>query len=113
MKVRTVNGELVEVTVDALRAAAHEAGLAVHPAAAAQHHHTEAAHYAAETHNVMLRAQKELREATGDYPEDLDELYEFAAKHKLFGNREDTHIMCNFMKVFFCLMQKKTHESAE
>lgn len=72
-----------------------------------------AAAYAAETHLIMKAAQKELREATGDYPEDLEELYEFAAKHELFGDREDTHIMCNFLKVFYCLMQKESHTIAE
>lgn len=71
--------------------------------------HSPATGYAAKTHEVMMAAQQELREATGDYPEDLEELYEFAAKHELFGDREDTHIMCNFMKVFFGLMQKETH----
>ena len=65
--------------------------------------------YARKTHEVLERAQKELREATGDYPEDLGELYEFAVGHDLFGDREDTHIMCNFLKVFYCLMQKETH----
>lgn len=72
-----------------------------------------AAAYAAETHLIMKAALKELREATGDYPEDLEELYEFAAKHELFGDREDTHIMCNFLKVFYCLMQKESHTIAE
>lgn len=69
--------------------------------------------YAERTRAIMKAAQKELREATGDYPENLNELYEFAAKHELFGDREETHIMCNFLKVFYCLMQRESHMEGE
>lgn len=73
--------------------------------------HTEmgSQHYAAKTQEIMERAQRELREATGDYPENLAELFEFAVKHRLFGGREDTHLMCNFFKLFYALLQEVTH----
>lgn len=66
--------------------------------------------YAVLTHQMMVDAQNELREATKDYPENLEEIFDFAAKHELFGDREDTHIMVNFLKVFYCLLQKETHD---
>ena len=70
---------------------------------------SNAAVYAAKTDEVLMDAQRELREATGDYPESLTELFDFAVLHELFGDREDTHIMCNFLKVFYALMQRETH----
>lgn len=99
MKVKTIDGTEVEISMDEAKK--------VHAAMAG--HTPRAEHYAALTEEIMKAAQEELREATGDFPEDLKELYEFAAKHELFGNREGTHIFCNFFKVFYCLMQKKTH----
>ena len=109
MQVKSIDGTTHEISMDEARRIHHE--MAKQHAANAQPRNTAAENYAAKTHKIMEAAQNELREATGDYPEDLKELYEFAAKHKLFGDREDTHIMCNFMKVFFCLMQEETHEA--
>ena len=109
MQIKAIDGTTHEISLDEARRIHHE--MAKQHAANAQPRNAAAESYAAKTHEIMEAAQNELREATGDYPEDLKELYEFAAKHKLFGDREDTHIMCNFMKVFFCLMQKETHEA--
>lgn len=77
------------------------------------HHKGSPGVYARKTHEIMVMAQKELREATGDYPEDLGELYDFAVEHELFGDREEAHTMCNFLKVFYCLMQKESHPMTE
>lgn len=77
------------------------------------HNRGNPALYARKTHEIMEKSQRELREATGDYPEDLDELYDFAVEHDLFGDREETHIMCNFLKVFYCLMQRESHPTSE
>jgi hypothetical protein len=53
---------------------------------------------------------KELREMTGDHPESLEEMFEFAVKHELFGkSRTVTHLMCNFLKLLFAMLQKETH----
>lgn len=106
----TIDGSKVEVSTEEVKKAA----MALHLAGGASHHAQDhpggnAEIYAEKTHAVMVAAAKELREMTGDEPEDLNELYEFAAKHQLFGNRDDTHVFFNFLKVFFCLMQKKTH----
>ena len=111
MRVKTITGEEVEIDMDQMKKVYDEVARRLQHAANAQPRNAAAENYAAKTHEIMEAAQNELREATGDYPEDLKELYEFAAKHQLFGDREDTHIMCNFMKVFFCLMQKETHEA--
>lgn len=66
--------------------------------------------YALITHQMLIDAQNELREATKDYPENLQEIFDFAAKHELFGDREETHIVINFLKAFYCLLQKETHD---
>lgn len=68
-----------------------------------------ARHYASKTREMMENARSELEELTGDSPENLKELYDFAAKHRLFGGREDTHLMCNFFKLFYALLQEVTH----
>ena len=107
MKVHTIDGKEVEITMD--EAKRIHGVMSGKPEA--EVHKVPAEHYAATTNLIMQAAQKELREATGDYPEDLEELYEFAAKHRLFGGRRDTHILCNFMKLFFCLMQQETHKA--
>lgn len=108
MQIKAIDGTIHEIDMAEALRIHHE--MNKHTAATGSKQHDGAAkHYAEKTHEVTIDAQKELREATGDYPEDLEELYEFAAKHELFGDREDTHIMCNFMKVFFGLMQKETH----
>lgn len=65
--------------------------------------------YQKNTETLMHNAQKEIREATGDYPENMSELYEFAVKHELFGDREDTHVMCNFLKLLYAMLQEETH----
>ena len=113
MKVKTIDGHEVEIDMDEAKHV-HDVMAGNRSGSAPEHFrnlHTSpgANTYAAKTHEVMLDAQNELREATGDYPENLKELYEFAVKYKLFGDREDTHIMCNFLKVFYCLIQKETH----
>lgn len=111
MQIKTTDGSMVEIDMEEARRIYHEVRKRM-PAQRQEHHIPgNAEGYAAKTHEVMTDAQKELRKATGDYPEDLEELYEFAAKHRLFGGRRDTHIFCNFMKLFFCLMQKETHEA--
>ena len=98
IQVKTADGQIVHLTDEEVKRIQMMGG--------------KHATYADTTHQLMLTAQNELREATGDYPEDWDELFEFAVKHALFGDREDTHIMCNFFKVFYCLLQKNTHELA-
>lgn len=65
--------------------------------------------YQKKTEELMHTAQKELREATGDYPENMGEMFEFAVKHDLFGDREDTHVMCNFLKLLYAMLQEETH----
>jgi hypothetical protein len=71
-----------------------------------------AAMYRMKTEDLIANAQRELREATGDDPEDLGELYEFAVKHKLFGEtRRETHIMCNTLKLMYGLLQQMTHSA--
>lgn len=65
--------------------------------------------YQKKTEELMHNAQKELREATGDYPENMGEMFEFAVKHELFGDREETHVMCNFMKLLYAMLQEETH----
>lgn len=67
------------------------------------------AHYKARTEELMKHAANELHEMTGDMPEDLKEMFEFAVHHKLFGNRAETHIMCNFLKLLFGMLQAETH----
>ena len=120
MQVKTIDGTMHEIDAAEARRIYYEVrkhAVANH----AQHsssenldfHAADAQDYATKTQEIMRAAQKELREATGDYPEDLEELYEFAAKYELFGDREDTHIICNFLKVFYCLMQKKSHTISE
>lgn len=98
MKVHTTDGLEVEISVDEAKR--------IHGVMAG---HGNAEKYAAKTAAVLTAAQEELREVTGDFPENLKELYEFAVKHELFGDREATHIVCNFLKVFYGLMQEKTH----
>ena len=69
-------------------------------------------HYRMKTEDLIAAAQKELRESTGDYPEDLSELFEFAVKHHLFGHtRAETHIMCNTLKLMYGLLQQMTHSA--
>ena len=65
--------------------------------------------YRKKTEELMHDSQKELREATGDYPENMGEMFEFAVKHELFGDREETHVMCNFMKLLYAMLQEETH----
>jgi hypothetical protein len=96
MKVHSVDGREFEISAEEIKRVAGMHG------STAEHQNSTAA--------IMHAAQKELREATGDFPETLEELYEFAAVHRLFGNRTYTHIMCNFLKVFFCMMAEKTAE---
>lgn len=109
MKVTTVDGKEVEIPMSEAHRV-HQAMNGHIGKAEIREEHTPSAKYSALTHQLMKDAQKELREETGDLPEDLKELYEFAAKHELFGDREDTHIMMNFLKVFYCLLQKETHD---
>ena len=100
IQAKTVDGLVVHLTEEEVKRLADHYW---------EHSGKTATHYAEKTHQIMLDAQSELREATGDFPEDRNELFEFAVKHKLFGDREDTHIMCNFLKVFYALMQRETH----
>lgn len=67
------------------------------------------AHYRHKTEELERHAANEIREMTGDHPEDLKDMFEFAVKHKLFGNRTETHVMCNFLKLLFAMLQKETH----
>ena len=100
-QVKTISGAIVEVDPAEIKRHAESMGMIMNK---------EKIHYAAKTEEVLKRAVNELREQTGDEPEDLKEMYEFAVEHKLFGNRAETHIMCNFLKAFFAFMQKETHE---
>lgn len=68
-----------------------------------------AAYYRHKTEELAKHAANELREMTGDDPEDLKDMFEFAVQHKLFGNRAETHKMCNFLKLLFAMLQKETH----
>jgi hypothetical protein len=102
MKIRTTQG--VEADVDPAEIKRHAEMMGMKMPG------NEKAHYADLTQEVIKRAQNELREMTGDEPEDLKEMFEFAVKHKLFGNRTETHLMCNFLKLFYGLMQQMTHE---
>ena len=107
MRVLDVNGTAFEITKD------EEARIAHQFQKNGYVKHGDAAHYAKKTEAILEQAQNELRELTGDYPEDLAELHAFAAKHELFGDGEDTHVMCNFLRVFYCLMQKESHNISE
>jgi hypothetical protein len=102
MKIRTTQG--VEADVDPAEIKRHAEMMGMKMPG------NEKAHYADLTQEVIKRAQNELREMTGDEPEDLKDMFEFAVKHKLFGNRTETHLMCNFLKMFYGLMQQMTHE---
>lgn len=70
----------------------------------------KAAAYAERTEKLLTDAQEELLEAAGEFPEKEKDLFEFAFNHGLFGSRADTHIMINFFKVFYSLLQKETHD---
>lgn len=107
MTAHDVNGKPFEISSQELHRLISVAGGGHSPG---DHPGEHAAVYAEKTHKVMLSAQNELREETGDFPENQKELFEFAVKHGLFGDREDTHIMINFLKVFFCMLQKETHD---
>ena len=107
MTAHDVNGNKFEISPQELQRLISAAGGAQH---VALHEGGSQALYATLTHKLMLAAQNELREETGDFPENEKELYEFAVKHDLFGDREDVHIMINFLKVFYCLLQKETHD---
>jgi hypothetical protein len=74
-----------------------------------QPHKGMSAQYATKTRELMRAAQVELDELTGDYPENMMELYDFAVKHELFGDRDDTHLTINFFKVLYALLQGETH----
>ena len=100
-QIKTTSGAIVEVDPAEIKRHAEMMGMVMNK---------EKIHYAAKTEEVLKRAVNELREQAGDEPEDLKEMYEFAVKHKLFGSRAETHIMCNFLKAFFAFMQKETHE---
>ena len=103
MKAHTLDGHEVEISMDEAK---RIAGLfATHTGTAP----AGRMHYAAKTEELMKKAQEELKEQTGDFPETLEEAFEFAVKHKLFGDRADTHIYCNFFKVMFALLQQHTH----
>lgn len=68
------------------------------------------AYYRNKTEELAKHAANELREMTGDHPESLEEMFEFAVKHELFGkSRTVTHLMCNFLKLLFAMLQKETH----
>lgn len=109
MTAHDVNGNKFEISQHELqRLVSAAGGGGMHNTAPSQE--SRAALYADATEHMMKAAQNELREETGDYPEDFKELYEFAVKHDLFGDREDVHIMVNYLKVFFCLLQKETHD---
>lgn len=108
MRVLDVNGTAFEITKSEEERIAHQ--FMQKNGSAKQ---GDAAHYAKKTEAILEQAQNELRELTGDYPEDLAELHAFAVKHELFGDREDTHLMCNFLKVFYCLMQRESHNISE
>lgn len=111
MKIHAIDGHEVDVSPEEIRKAAAMVGT-VTPAVPLPFKEWQpepARSYAENTHLIMVSAAKELREATGYSPKNLEELYEFAAKYELFGDREDTHIMMNFLKLFYCLMQRETH----
>ncbi len=99
MKVKALNGVEVEVSPEEIKRHAEAMGMT-----------SGKMGYAWATEEVIKNARHELQEMTGDDPEDLNEMFEFAAKHRLFGNRTDTHIMCNFLKLFYGYMQQKTHK---
>ena len=99
MKVKALNGVEFEVSPDEIKRHAEAMGMTFGKM-----------EYALATEEVIKNARHELQEMTGDDPEDLKEMFEFAAKHRLFGNRTDTHIMCNFLKLFYGYMQQKTHK---
>lgn len=101
-QIKTTSGTMVEVDPAEIKRHAEMMGMRMMTG--------DKIHYAAKTEEVLKRAVNELREQTGDEPEDLKEMYDFAVEHKLFGNRYETHIMCNFLKAFFAFMQKETHE---
>lgn len=101
IQVRAVDGTMVSIPDEE----AHR----IHREMEARNPGAPRAKYISKTKDLMEKAQHELEELTGDSPEDLDELYEFAAKHRLFGGREDTHLMYNYFKVFYALLQEVTH----
>lgn len=105
IQVRTVDGTLVHLPDEE----AHRIHREMTERGSSEHKLSAKTVYAGKTRELMLEAQEELRELTGDYPENLKELYEFAVKHRLFGGREDAHLMCNFLKVMYALLQEKTH----
>ena len=102
MKIKTLQGTEADVDPAEIKRHAEMMGMKM-PG-------SEKAQYADSTHEVISHAMNELREMTGDEPEDLKEMFEFAVEHRLFGNRTDTHIMCNFLKLFHCYMQQETHK---
>ena len=99
MKVKALNGVEVEVSPDEIKRHAEAMGMT-----------SGKMGYAWATEEVIKNARHELQKMTEDDPEDLEEMFEFAAKHHLFGNRTDTYIMCNFLKLFYGYMQQKTHK---
>lgn len=109
MKVTTVDGKEVEIPMSEAHRV-HQAMNGHTGKVEIREEHSPSAKYSALTHQLMKDAQNELREATKDYPENLQEIFDFAVKHELFGDREDTHIMMNFLMVFYCLLQKETHD---
>jgi hypothetical protein len=103
MKIHTITGHEMEIDdAEAKRIADYVRRNAEEP-------HTARESYAEKTAELTKDAMKELHEATGYRPKNLDELFEFAVEHDLFGDREETHIYFNFFKVMYGLLQKETH----
>lgn len=100
--IKTNTGAIVHVDDDEIMKAHHELNKAKTAMPSAR--------YAAQTQKVVEDALDELQEMTGDYPEDMEELFEFAVKFDVFGDREDTHLAFNFFKVFFGMLQEATHK---
>ena len=71
-----------------------------------------AEHYRMKTEDLIASALRELREATGEYPENMDELFEFVSHHHLFGkDRAETHVMYNVLKLMYGYLQQMTHSA--